>query len=297
MQFQQRPRVHIAAAISVFVISIVWILFASPVLANSFGVYSSLIGELFFLFISLLAVIISRVPLGNVLKTERIRFRHIAGVFVLYIGANYLVSGITVIMQILFPLEMAELSIRMAEQISNMQLWQGLLIVGVSAAVCEEIMCRGVLLNSLSGIKSKGLIIAIMGILFGILHLDPFRFFITGILGAVLTYIMLETQNIFMPILYHFVNNTVSVIASNSIDASSLGDIFAGVDIAAKMSNFVMLVYAAAAPFIIFLGVLLIRRDRERSPEKRKKNKRLLIASAVIAAVFVSAGIAYMVFG
>ena len=38
-----------------------------------------------------------------------------------------------------------------------------------------------------------------MGIIFGIFHLDFVRFIPTAVLGAALTYVMLETDNILLP--------------------------------------------------------------------------------------------------
>ena len=46
-----------------------------------------------------------------------------------------------------------------------------------------------------------------MGIIFGLFHGSVWRFLPTAILGGVLTYIMLETENMFYPALFHFTNN------------------------------------------------------------------------------------------
>ena len=293
MYKEERKRVPIPVALAVFAAALLLVIFGGKIL-GIFGVYASLISELFFLFISLIAVVACRVPLKNVLPVKKVRFRQIAGMAVLYLGANYIISGITVIMQILFPFEMAKLVSDMTGAIGSMTFWQGLIIVGISAAVCEEVMCRGVFLNAFSRIRSKGVVVAIIGVLFGILHFDPFRFFITGILGAVIAYIMIETENIFMPMLYHFVNNTLSLIVNHTTDYSALTDTLLKVDIASRITNFVSFIYAAAGVFVVFAGVLLIRKNREKTEALKKTNKRLLTASAVIAGLFITSGIVYI---
>ena len=293
-------KVHVAVSAALFAAAVLWLIFVAPMLCSVYGIYASIISELFFLLAAVTAVVAERVPIKAVFKTERICVRQIAGVIVLYFGSTYLVTGVAQFTSILFPGGMQETMQYMLEQIGSLPFWLSMTAVAVIPAVCEEALFRGTILNSLSSIRSRGVLIAVMGVLFGIIHLDVYRFLITGILGAVLTYIMLETENIFMPMLFHFINNSASVFSARYLSAMPDAGGFAsaaGTEIISKLSTASAAVYAAAAPFVIFGGILLIRRSRSRTQETKRKNKCLLICAACVSALFISAGTIYMVLG
>lgn len=92
------------------------------------------------------------------------------------------------------------------------QYFISLLIIAVLPAITEEMLFRGGLQNLLTRwIKSPWPGIIITGFLFSIIHLSWYGFFARFFLGIVLGLIFYYTQNIWLNILAHFINNAMVV--------------------------------------------------------------------------------------
>lgn len=88
-----------------------------------------------------------------------------------------------------------------------------LLMIGVLAAVGEELIFRGLLQRLLTGIvKSPHIAIVITALLFSAFHFQFFSFLPRVILGIILGYLMYLGRSIWFPITAHFVNNAMGVI-------------------------------------------------------------------------------------
>jgi len=87
-----------------------------------------------------------------------------------------------------------------------------ILLIGMSPAICEEALFRGVLL---SGLRNKlpawGTVLAV-GLLFGAFHLSIYRFVPTATIGILLTYLVLRSGSILPGVIGHFVSNSISVL-------------------------------------------------------------------------------------
>lgn len=100
---------------------------------------------------------------------------------------------------------------------TNTRTFWGLLVnvlmIGVIAAVGEELIFRGLLQRLLIGmVKRVHLAILITAILFSAFHFQFFSFLPRFVLGLILGYLMHYGRSIWFPILAHFVNNTMGVI-------------------------------------------------------------------------------------
>jgi len=88
-----------------------------------------------------------------------------------------------------------------------------LLMIGVIAAVGEELIFRGVLQRLMIGmVRNVHLAIVITAILFSAFHFQFFSFLPRFVLGLVLGYLMFYGRSIWYPIMAHFVNNAMGVI-------------------------------------------------------------------------------------
>ena len=88
-----------------------------------------------------------------------------------------------------------------------------LLMIGVIAAVGEELIFRGLLQRLMCDmVKNVHLAILITALIFSAFHFQFFSFLPRFVLGLVLGYLMFYGQSIWYPILAHFVNNAMGVI-------------------------------------------------------------------------------------
>lgn len=85
------------------------------------------------------------------------------------------------------------------------------LVIALAPAVCEEMLFRGLILHSLKARYRVVSAIAITAALFGAYHMSLVKFIPTGLLGAVLCYVVWKTGSIYPAMLMHFLNNACSV--------------------------------------------------------------------------------------
>jgi len=105
------------------------------------------------------------------------------------------------------------------EQTLNMEnaseLVISLLLVGVSAAVGEELLFRGIIQRYLmANTSSPHVAIFLASLIFGLFHMQLARFIPLTFLGLLLGYSYYYTKSIWVPIILHFLNNGLQVIAA-----------------------------------------------------------------------------------
>ena len=86
-------------------------------------------------------------------------------------------------------------------------------IIALVPAIGEELLFRGVLLRLFGDVfKNVHLAVFVSAIFFSLFHLQFFGFFPRLLLGVILGYLFVFTQNLWVPMVFHFVNNAASVI-------------------------------------------------------------------------------------
>jgi len=90
--------------------------------------------------------------------------------------------------------------------------WGAFMKVAVTAPVVEELIFRGIILQGLRRNYNAFVSVFTSALLFALFHLNPWQFPATFVLGLLLGWIMLRTQNIFLSILGHSINNFLVLI-------------------------------------------------------------------------------------
>lgn len=94
------------------------------------------------------------------------------------------------------------------------ELLVGILVIAVLAAIGEELVFRGLIQNELyRATKNIHVSIWIAAFLFSAFHFQFFGFVPRMFLGALFGYLYYWSGNLYMPILGHFLNNGLSVVA------------------------------------------------------------------------------------
>ncbi len=309
MNIPREKRLHPLTGAALFVICALWLLFGQSVLSQTLGIYGTAVSELFILLLALFPVAVGKVRFGDVFPMRKISMRTIAGLIVLFIGSLFLTTTIANLTGFFFPEGMAKTADGLSEAMTEYPYLITFITVAVIAPICEEALFRGAIMSAFSGLRSKTLLIAIIGVLFGLMHMDPYRFLITAVLGAVLAYIMLETRNIFMPVLFHFINNTVSMFSLKFLDLLKLLEEMpaVGVDLrgllaeqnvysALTVGPYVAM-YGLLAPMILFGGIAILKGGRERTPESAGETRMRLLVASLISAVLSLTGVGIIISG
>ncbi len=93
--------------------------------------------------------------------------------------------------------------------------WFGVFVVGVCPALAEELFCRGFLGRGLVGRYGPLVGVLLTSFFFGVLHVDPPHALATFVMGLALHFSYLMARSLWVPILLHFLNNTLAVLAAS----------------------------------------------------------------------------------
>jgi membrane protease YdiL (CAAX protease family) len=87
------------------------------------------------------------------------------------------------------------------------------LVIGVGAGVGEELWCRGFLGRGLVGNYGVVLGVVATSFFFGLIHMDPCQGTMAMFMGLWLHFVYLTTRSLWLPMLLHFANNSLSILA------------------------------------------------------------------------------------
>lgn len=242
------------------------IFLASPVLGGTFGIYGSLIGELLMLAVAVLTAVAARADLREVFPLHRPKAFGILGTLLIW-GATYVgVMAVTMFLTYFFPTEVAEAGAGLSDTIMSTPMLIAAVIVAVSPAICEEAVFRGVFLNSLQGIRQKWIMIILVGVIFGAFHGSIWKMIPTAALGMVMTYIVIETDNLVYSVILHFVNNLFPVLLMGALRGTyeAMGGIDAAMEASMRIPMASVGIYfllAAGAPIIFYIGRYCLKRS------------------------------------
>ena len=233
--------------------------------------------ELLLLVMALVFAKVMGFPLRTLFPVKKPSILPVIGTILIWFS-SYLLDMVLILIQYrLFPMKMEQLNSGLSGIMTSVPFILSVFLIAVMPAVCEEAVHRGVIIHTLYPIRKKWLVVVIMGIYFGLFHTDPLRFLPTAVMGAALSYIMLETENMVYPSLFHFVNNFYPILmqyillwgtSSNPMmeDAQQIGEEIldqSGLQVPIASIGIYM-IFAAAAPFGLYLGNYLLHYRKEK---------------------------------
>jgi hypothetical protein len=101
------------------------------------------------------------------------------------------------------------------KQISEWPMWLAVLVIGVGPGINEELWCRGFLGRGLVARYGFAVGTLLTSLFFGLLHVSPPHVAAAFVMGLMLHFVYLTTRSLWVPILLHFLNNSLSVVLSS----------------------------------------------------------------------------------
>jgi membrane protease YdiL (CAAX protease family) len=121
--------------------------------------------------------------------------------------------------------------------------WLGVLIVGLGPGIGEELWCRAFFGRGLVGRHGVVMGVVLTSLFFGAIHVDPHQGMMAAVMGLALHFSYLTTRSLFVPILLHFLNNSLSMVGDKLSDLLGRpGEKFQHIDADAE-----------AIPWLVFL--------------------------------------------
>lgn len=297
---RERPLKPWHGAVFFLIVMIVFFLICVP-LQSFFGLYGVAATEILLLILALLFTKIMGYSLKALFPVHSPEGLPMLGTVLMWISTYVLSMVISLIQYRLFPQQMEAISSGLDDVIYSVPFWISVVVVAVLPAICEEAVHRGVIIHTMYRIRREWLVVLIMGIYFGLFHASLLRFLPTAVLGAVMSYIMLETENMVYSSAFHMINNLLPMILQQMLLGTSSQMQQAQEQLYGTgntpaiplVSIGVYLILAAGAPFGLYLGnYLLHRKEGEKRAffPKEQINRRVLMI-AVPSACFFIAGV------
>ena len=287
VQISEQERLKPWMGVVFFIAGLAFLIFGGNYMQSHWGMIGLLTTELGLLAISLLLCVIRKVKIKEVFPISKPSGSDILGVLFLTAG-GFLLNMLCLGISLLFVSGAAERISDLSSFLygNSMSALPILLILSVTPAICEESFMRGALLSCFRGLKKDWVIMLIIGICFGIFHLDPLRFLNTACLGAILAYFMVKKNNILLPMMMHFLNNAVSAgfaLLSKNLAGSAQEMAEASTAAINSTNKFSLfgsyMLFSCLAPILLVAGAMFL-------DKKSHKAKRFLIAAVMTGCLF-----------
>ena len=283
---------------------------AAPYIFAPLGIWGSLLGEWMLVGVCIVVIRFAKADVHDVFPLKTPRVVNSIGVVMMWIGVMLLEMALLCVIAVFFPEQFFSVQSGMQDQFLGIPLWILVLAVAVTPAICEEVLFRGVFLNSLERggwWKNHWISAVICGIVFGMFHGDWIRMIPTAIAGIVMSYLLLETGNLFYNCLFHFVNNLFSVLSVyfvQQIFSQLPPELNQGAELlgstqmpVATVGLYVLL--SAAAPACIYIGNYLMHSKVIGYRKKLFPSKRadIVITLIVVSGILFLSGLVLMIYG
>ncbi len=196
-----------------FVVAVVIILFVNALLFQKLGIAGMGVAEALLLAVPLMLVFLRR---ENISERFNLKLPSIGSFFsavVLMMGANMWENAASFIYVAIFGMPEQNDMVFLESFFSNVNPAVALVIIALIPAVCEELLFRGYIFSSFKGKRSKVVAVMISSILFSLIHFDAYKTIPILIMALAFGYITAKTDSVLIPMIFHFINNSMAVIS------------------------------------------------------------------------------------
>lgn len=288
-------RLNALSASLFFIVMMILFLIFGSLIQYFLGMAGLALTEVMFLVCSLIFVKITGEDFREVFPIHRPKLLGFAGVLVIWMGSLLASDVLSVILMMLAPEELNQMSDSMMGTFGTTPPFVTFLIVACLPPICEEAMHRGVIQTGIRhSVKNKWLLVLIMGAFFALYHIYPIRYLTIGFLGCVLSYILEETGNMVYSSFFHFFQNGSALVMTAIADkfsASALLDQAADTVADSAMLGSAIAFYGAPSILLLYTGAYLLKRAeapvRPSFLPKGKEKRTIAILIASCAGLFV----------
>ena len=139
---------------------------------------------------------------------------------------------------------------------SALQFFLDIIVTAILPGICEEFCHRGMLLN---GYKSLGVkkAVVLVGVLFGLMHLNIEQFFYASVIGMFLTLLVYLSGSIIPSMIVHFMNNAMGLyMVFANANNLPMGN-FAENTKSVLSGNFLSVIFTILVIVIILIALLI----------------------------------------
>ncbi|HZL87729.1 MAG TPA: ABC transporter permease subunit/CPBP intramembrane protease [Pirellulaceae bacterium] len=165
----------------------------------------------------LMAIMLTRRPLAALAVRAPTFLSTVPAAALLAIFLHPAITWLSIAIRALYPLGddvLAQLK-PLDTMLQNAPLWQAVLLIGLTPAICEELAFRGFILSGLRHIGHRWIAIAMTAALFGIAHGLLQQSLSAFVVGLVIGYVAVKTNSIWPAMVFHMVHNSLMVLLTH----------------------------------------------------------------------------------
>ena len=152
-------------------------------------------------------------PWSDVLLLRTVPWKTYLPLTVSILGFGIVISDLATFVQYLIPMPKEFLDIFLDLMGSQTPFGLAFYVLAIQAPLTEEVLCRGVILGGLLAHGTRGRAILWSAVLFAVLHMNPWQFPGTLILGLVFAWWVVQTGSLLPALFGHALNNLLSLIS------------------------------------------------------------------------------------
>lgn len=204
--------------ILLFAILLIVILLAGSLIIAKYGIWGLIIEQLLILGVTFGYCYYIKADFQFLFRFHKPKFTAFIGAILCWVGVYVAMMLLGAVLSHFFPESSQSANDAMLDIWNNSSLWLVIVSSAALPAFCEEVAFRGFLFGTLSR-KYKAIpMIILTGALFGLYHMNLVKFFVVGLLGCLLAYLVYKSDSIWVSMLVHFMNNLFAVIVSECKD-------------------------------------------------------------------------------
>jgi len=165
-------------------------------------------------FVIVIAGLLSKLDFKKSLKINKFKVKKLLICLILYVGGYILANFVVNFIAMLFPTIVGDYSAVM-DILTIDSLLLGLLFTAILPAISEELLFRGVILNSFNKKYNSVIAILFSALIFGVYHMNWIQGIFAFLLGLILGYSYLKSNSLWVPIIIHFINNAIAVLSTH----------------------------------------------------------------------------------
>lgn len=237
----------------IMVVALLLMVYVGGIVTTSASLQVGLIVQQAFIgILPILAAIYIKADMKKTFSLKLPKVKDLFGAIIIGVGGICLNLLVSSLLSSVFPSSAEGMNEQYMQILDGVSFVQGLLLMALLPAICEEIMFRGYMFTAFKNRMSLTKAIIIVSLLFGVSHMSMIKILPTAVLGAVLAYTIHKSESIVTSSLIHFANNALAVVT-----------MFYGTEIAflndEAMTIPVMVTMGVIAIVCIPVGALILR--------------------------------------
>lgn len=199
-------------ALLVTAVCMLLMLYVGTILQTKSLMGGTIVTQLMIVGIPLLAAWYTKKDFKETFSIKMPKVTGVIGAILLELGGFIVIMLLSSVLSEMFASDAQAVNEQFDNLLDGISFATAFAVIAVCPAICEEILFRGYILSATKKKFKPAVAIFIVALFFGIYHTSFVKLFTTGLLGAMLAYVVYKSGSVILSMIMHFINNAISVV-------------------------------------------------------------------------------------